>query len=204
MAYDYQKLLKEREEKDTAFSKKLNALRQRRKNVVGKEVGIAVVGDIEDIAIGRSSLGGAEFVMNFRVLRVIGLKWNLSGLLGEKASDGIVYSIGVKLGRDLVSGGLIQGKDGKEFVNNLAQFIVNIKIGIPAIVEWKEDFPNIIKIDECISCGGMMNIGKPICHYEGGVIAGALSEYFKGLIVATEVLCWGHGEETCQFELCAK
>ncbi|MFH1837205.1 MAG: V4R domain-containing protein [Candidatus Omnitrophota bacterium] len=204
MAYDYQKLLKEREEKDAAFTKKLNATRQRCKNVVGKEAGIAVVGDIEDIAIGRPTLGGAEFVINFRILRIIGLKWNLSGLLGEKASDGIVYSIGIKLGRDLVSSGLIQGKDGKEFVTNFAQFIVNMKIGVPTVVEWKGDFPNIIKVDECISCGGMMNIGEPICHYEGGVIAGALSEYFKGLIVATEVLCWGHGEETCQFELCAK
>ena len=159
---------------------------------------------VGDISICRPTLGGAEFVQNFRILRMIGLKWNLSDLLGEKASDGAVYSIGVKLGRDLVSGRVIRGKNAKEFMADLTGFVERMKIGVISVVEWKDDFPNVLRLDESISCAGMLNVGQPVCHYEGGLIAGALSAHFKGLIVAREVLCWGHGEETCQFELRTK
>ena len=198
MAYNYQEILRKKVKKDTEFVKKYSELKEAREKVVGIEAGARVTGDI---TIGRPSLGGDEFVQNFRILRMIGLRWNLAGLLGEKASDGVVYSIGVKLGRYLVSSGVIKGKDAKEFITNFAEFTQNMKIGIPSIVEWKKDFPNIIKVDECITCAGMLNVGEVVCHYEGGIIGGAISEYFKGLIVADEVLCWGKGEETCQFEL---
>ncbi len=204
MAYNYQKMLQEKAEKDKKFGERLKRLRAQRKTLVGKEVGASAVGSSEDIAIGRLTLGGAEFVVNFRVLRIVGLKWNLSSLLGDKASDGVVYSIGVKLGRDLVTARTIYGKDSKEFIASMAKFIEHMKIGVVSVVEWKKDFPNIVKVDECISCGGMKNVGNMICHYEGGIIAGALSEHFKGLIIANEVLCWGHGDETCQFELHAR
>jgi len=201
MAYNYADALKAGAQKDPKFNKALSELRESRKKVVGPEVGAKVVGDINTA---RPTLGGAEFVQNFRILRMIGLRWNLASLLGDKASDGVVYSIGVKLGRDLVSGSIIKGKDAKEFIANFAEFVMNMKIGVSTVVEWKKDFPNIIKFDECISCAGMLNVGMPVCHYEAGIIGGVLSEYFKGLIVADEVLCWGHGEETCQFELSAK
>ncbi|MCK5451360.1 MAG: hypothetical protein KAI70_06310 [Candidatus Omnitrophica bacterium] len=201
MSYDYQTILKETAEKNPVSAKKLSELREKRKQVVGPEIGINVVGEID---LCRPTLDGAEFIKNFRILRMVGLQWNLSSLLGSKAGDGIVYSIGIKLGRDLVTSNLVAGKDPKEFIINFAKLVENLKIGVISVVEWKKDFPNILKIDECISCAGMSNVGEPVCHYEGGIIAGVLSEYFKTLIVAKEVICWGDGGETCQFELYTK
>ncbi|MBU0597087.1 hypothetical protein KKA94_02910 [Patescibacteria group bacterium] len=204
MEYNYQEIIKDRMEKDPEFAQKVKNLREKRKMIENKDHALNLLGNVDDINIGRPTLRGNELVINFRILRLIGLKWNLASLLGEKAGDGIVYSIGVKLGRSLVSGNVIKGKDSKEFITNFAALIMNMKIGVSSIVEWKKDFPNIVKVDECVSCGGMSNIGEMLCHYEGGIIAGTFSEYFKGLIVANEVLCWGHGDETCQFELHAK
>jgi len=201
MSYNYKEILEQKAKEDVEFARILKELRDGRKKIVGSEVGIGVTGNI---VVGRPTLGGAEFVINFRILRMMGLRWNLAGLLGEKASDGVVYSIGIKLGRDLVSGGVVKGKDAGEFITSFTELIKNLKIGIASVVEWKKDFPNVIKVDECISCAGMPNIGEPVCHYEGGIIAGVLSEYFKGLIVADEVICWGRGGETCQFELKAR
>ena len=201
MPYDYQTVLMEKVEKEPESVKKLGELREKRKKAVEEKVGISVVGEID---LCRPTLGGAEFVRNFRILRMVGLKWNLSSLLGGKASDGVVYSIGVKLGRDLVTGSIIKGKEAKEFITNFAKLIEGLKVGVVSVVEWKKDFPNILKVDECISCAGMLNVGEPVCQYEGGIIAGVMSEYFKGLIIAKEVICWGDGGETCQFELYAK
>jgi hypothetical protein len=201
MGYSYQELIREKISKSFEFAQKVELLREKRRKVVGRKIGMEVVGEVE---IGRPTLGGADFVKNFRMLRMVGLRWNLSSLIGKKASNGVVYSIGVRLGRDFVSGGLIKGKDAKEFMDNFIKFVMNMKVGIISIIEWRKDFPNLIRVDECISCAGMLNIGEAICQYEGGIIGGVISEYFKGLIIAEEVLCWGHGEETCQFKLYAR
>ena len=199
MAYDYQKLLNEKAEKDAKFAKELSEFRKAREEVVGKEVGIKVVGSI---AIGRPTLGGAEFVQNFRILRMVGLRWNLAGLLGEKASDGVVYSIGVRLGRDLLAGGLIKkSKKPDEFVTSFAEFLEKTKIGIVSVLEWRNDLPRLIRVGECITCAGALKVATPICHYEAGIIGGVISECINKLVVVEEVRCWGQGDETCDFEI---
>ena len=169
MGYNYQELIKEKISKSSELAQKVGLLREKGKKVAGREIGMEVVGDVE---VGRPTLGGADFVKNFRMLRMVGLRWNLSSLVEKKASSGLVYSIGVKLGRDFVSRGLIKGKDAKEFMDNFIKFIMDIKVGIISIIEWRKGFPNLIKVDECISYAGMLNIGEVICQYEGGTIGG--------------------------------
>jgi hypothetical protein len=199
MTYDYQKLVKEKAEKDKGFAKELNEIREQRKKIVGEEVGTSVIGNI---AVGRPTLGGVEFVKNFRILRMIGLRWNLSGLLGDKASNGLVYSIGVRLGRDILNKGLIEkAKKPDEFVNSFSDFVQDMKIGVVSVLEWKNDLPRLIRIEECITCAGVLNVGGRICHYEGGIIAGIISEYINKLVVVEEVSCWGLGDESCDFKV---
>ena len=201
MIYDYQGSLKKKAQEDKKYAAKLAALRKKRKKVVGEEMGTQIIGEID---LTRPVLGGEEYVRNFRVLRMVGLKWNLSGFLGKKASDGVVYSIGAKLGRDLVTQKVIGGKDTEKFLGNLSEFIKMMKIGITSVVEWDKEYPTVLRVDECISCSGMYNVGDHVCQYEGGIIGGVFSEYFKGLFSDKEVLCWGYGDETCQFEIRAK
>jgi len=198
MAYDYKELIEKKGKEDPAFRKKIDELKEKRKKEVDVEAGITVTGDVE---VGRPTLGGGFFVTQFRILRIVGLRWGLAKIVGKKAGDGITYNIGIGVGKDLIKKGVVKGKTIDEFLTSLATNIEGLKIGIASVTEWSGDFPKRIRVDECITCAGMLNIGKPVCHYEGGVIAGALSEFYKKEVRANEIACWGQGDEYCEFEL---
>ncbi len=72
------------------------------------------------------------------------------------------------------------------------------KIGIPEIV--KKD-PLTIRIYECISCSGVPKINKPLCHFEGGFIAGVLEKIYNKPINLKETHCAGLGDNFCQFRV---
>jgi predicted hydrocarbon binding protein len=48
----------------------------------------------------------------------------------------------------------------------------------------------------------MAPVGRTLCHFEGGLVAGALTTIFKQKIRAVETSCIGGlGDEACGFDI---
>ncbi|KXS40731.1 MULTISPECIES: sigma 54-interacting transcriptional regulator [unclassified Candidatus Frackibacter] len=59
----------------------------------------------------------------------------------------------------------------------------------------------IIRLYECFTCSSMDYIGKNICHFEAGIISGAVSTIINQEVEAVETRCCGLGDNFCEFEL---
>jgi hypothetical protein len=55
--------------------------------------------------------------------------------------------------------------------------------------------------NECATCEGLPAVGRPVCHLERGVLAGALEARLGRSVHAREVKCWGLGDRVCEFEV---
>ena len=135
-------------------------------------------------AIQRPTLGDTLPIPVFRLMRILALP----ALLGESAGP-MLYTAGKTIGAQL------------ELKNteDLLKTIKDLKIGVPKVLEQTER-RIIVQVDECVSCSGLPNIGKFVCDFEGGIIAGALEKILGKTVKATEVKCWANGDETCVFE----
>ncbi len=132
----------------------------------------------------RPKLGDFVAVPVFRVLRHIALE----DIIGQ-GGGGIVYRAGKQIGLSL----------NFENVDDFLDWVEKVKIGIPEIE--KSGRLIVARVYECVTCAGIPNIGKPVCHFEGGLIAGFLEKLLNKKLIAKEVKCWGLGYEVCEFEV---
>jgi len=61
-----------------------------------------------------------------------------------------------------------------------------------------------IRVDvyECVTCSGLKTVGRPLCHFEGGLIAGVVESILKKRTRAHEITCIGGlGDKACGFDL---
>nr|WP_305908926.1 V4R domain-containing protein [Methylomarinum sp. Ch1-1]MDP4521792.1 V4R domain-containing protein [Methylomarinum sp. Ch1-1] len=59
-----------------------------------------------------------------------------------------------------------------------------------------------VDVYECVTCSGLETVGRPICHFEGGLIAGAVQTISGRKARAREITCIGGlGDETCGFDI---
>ncbi len=138
------------------------------------------------LKVTRPLLGDETGVALYRMLRLVAFE----DILGTSAG-GITYYAGKKLGTSL---GITQ----------LDDFLIlcqEQKIGRIEIPTFEE---NLIYVDvyECVTCSGMEPVGRPLCHFEGGLIAGVIEGLLGRSVRAKEQTCIGGlGHETCGFEL---
>lgn len=138
------------------------------------------------LSIVRPTLGNNAGVALYRLLRLVALE----DIIGRGAA-GAAYLAGKKLGMSL---GLTQLED-------FLQLCQDLNIGI---IEVPLATENKIHVDvyECVTCSGLETVGRPICHFEGGLIAGAVQTIMGRKVRAREVTCIGGlGDETCGFDL---
>ncbi len=105
---------------------------------------------------------------------------------------------GMEFGSQLVQKGFIKS------VKDLAPVFAKYKLGILDIF-MEKDVNNGKKMDimvyECIECGGLPNIGEPVCYFETGIITGILKELTHKEVFAEEVRCWASGYSFCHFSV---
>ena len=130
-----------------------------------------------------------KYVINFRLVRHA----NFEEILGF-GTVAVWYRCGYTLGELAVDKGLIKSLD--DFV----KFVVDQRIGLVDLVKESDD-KSRIHVYECISCSGIPNIGKVVCQFEGGLIAGVLSKLTNKKVRTVETHCAGTGYSFCGFDV---
>jgi predicted hydrocarbon binding protein len=134
----------------------------------------------------RPTLGDDAGVALYRLLRLVALE----DIIGRGAA-GTAYVAGKKLGASL---GLSQVDELLELCATLKVGIIKVPIVTPSKVR--------VEVFECVTCSGLTPVGRPLCHFEGGLVAGALQTIFKQKVRAIETTCIGGlGDECCGFDL---
>jgi predicted hydrocarbon binding protein len=138
------------------------------------------------LSVVRPSLGGDAGVALYRLLRLVALE----DIIGRGAA-GTAYVAGKKLGVSL----------GLTNLDAFLELCRQLKIGIikvPIVAQ------NRIKVDvyECVTCSGLKPVGRTLCHFEGGLIAGVVESVMKKPTKAQEVTCIGGlGHDSCGFDI---
>lgn len=138
------------------------------------------------LRVDRPQLGAKAPIALYRLLRLVVME----DLFGRAASAP-AYLAGKQLG---VSLGL---KDLDQFL----KLCHDLKIGRIS-VEVRESGVIHVDVHECVTCAGMKPVGRPLCAFEGGLIAGVVSSIHGVKAQAREVTCIGGlGDETCGFDI---
>jgi predicted hydrocarbon binding protein len=138
------------------------------------------------LKVARPTLGENAGVALYRLLRLVALE----DIIGRGAA-GTAYVAGKKLG---ISLGLTKLDDFLELCHSLKIGIIKV----PVLTTQKVH----VDVYECITCSGMDRVGRALCHFEGGLIAGAVESILKQRTRAHEVTCIGGlGDDACGFDL---
>ncbi len=138
------------------------------------------------LQLSRPTLGDDTGVGLYRMLRLVAFE----DILGTSAG-GITYYAGKKLGASL---GITQ-------LDDFLTLCHEQKIGRIEIPVFEEE-RIYVDVFECVTCSGMTPVGRPLCHFEGGLIAGVVEGLLGRPVRAKEKTCIGGlGHESCGFEL---
>lgn len=143
--------------------------------------------DVENaLKLARPTLGDNAGVALYRLLRLVALE----DIMGRGAS-GTAYLAGKKLGLRL----------GLKKIEDFLQLCADLKVGIIE-VPVKTESKIHVDVYECVTCSGLDPVGRPLCHFEGGLIAGVVEGISGNRVRAREMTCIGGlGDETCGFDL---
>jgi predicted hydrocarbon binding protein len=152
------------------------------------------VGLIDEVSkTNRPVLGNDIPILIFRVFRHFSAGY-VEEVMGRGA--GVVFQNGGReLGKE--AGAMLYKPDPTEYLTAVCQFVRDSKIGILQPRELSDKLL-VVDLDECITCAGMANIGKRICQFEVGFVAGITEVLIKRKPKAFETKCNANGEGTCQ------
>jgi len=138
------------------------------------------------LKVDRPELGDLAGVGLYRLLRLVALE----DIMGPGASA-ISYYAGKKLGLEL----------NLKTVDEFLELCKELKIGLIEVPVMTDTHIHV-DVYECVTCAGMDTVGRPICHFEGGLIAGAVEGIIGKPVQAKEVTCIGGlGDDSCGFDL---
>jgi uncharacterized protein len=152
------------------------------------------MGLIEDVAKTNRPVLGADIpLLVFRVFRHFSAQY-VEEVMGRGAA--VVFQNG---GRDLgrETGTMLYKPDPQDYLREICNFVRDQRIGILRPRELSAELL-VVDLDECITCAGMDNIGKRICQFEVGFVAGVAEVLIKRKPKAYETKCNANGEGTCQ------
>jgi len=156
---------------------------------IGKRTGRSKVEVANAMQVLRPTLGDDAGIALYRLLRLVALE----DIIGRGAS-GTAYIAGKKLGHALNLGKL----------EELLELCKTLKIGVIKVPVLEKSKINI-EVHECVTCSGMTPVGRTLCHFEGGLVAGAVETILKVEVRAQETHCIGGlGHEFCGFDIRVK
>lgn len=99
--------------------------------------------------------------------------------------------LGKEVGRNLYNSDLYK------YLGGVVQWVFDSGVGVLKPVEVSES-NIIVQLDECLTCAGMDSIGKRICHFEVGLVAGIVETFLERKVPGEETKCGANGEGTCE------
>ncbi len=152
------------------------------------------MGLIEEVAkTHRPVLGSDIPLLVFRVFRHFSAGY-VEEVLGRGAAV-VFQNGGRELGKE--AGNMLFKPDPTEYLREVCQFVKDSRIGLLMPREVSDKLL-VLDLDECITCAGMASIGKRICQFEVGFVAGVAEVLIKKKPKAYETKCNANGEGTCQ------
>lgn len=138
------------------------------------------------LKVDRETLGPLAPVALFRLVRLVAFE----EILGRGAA-GPAYIAGKRLGRSL----------GLPNLESFLQLCADLKIGTIKVPKMDDD-AMYIDVFECVTCAGMETVGRKLCAFEGGLIAGVVEGVVKRPVTVSEVTCIGGlGHKSCGFDV---
>ena len=150
-------------------------------------------------AIDRPVLGDAIPLVVFRAFRHFSSDY-VEELMGRSAAV-VFQNGGRELGKEV--GISMMNPDLNTYLGSVIEWVKESKIGLLRPVEVSDE-KIILALDECITCAGMANIGKRICHFEVGLVAGVVEAFTGQKVRAHESKCGANGEGTCEVTVLLK
>lgn len=138
------------------------------------------------LSILRPTLGDTAGLGLYRLLRLVALE----DIIGRGAS-GTAYVAGKKLGQSLAL------KKLDDFLDLCRELKIGV-IEVPVLTKER------VRVDvyECVTCSGLTPVGRTLCHFEGGLVAGAVETILSREVKAREVGCIGGlGHDACSFDI---
>jgi predicted hydrocarbon binding protein len=138
------------------------------------------------LKVDRETLGGNVPVALFRLVRLVAFE----EILGRGAA-GPAYIAGKRLGKAL----------GLPDLAAFLKLCEDLNIGRVEVPKQNDD-AIYVDVYECVTCAGLDTVGRKLCAFEGGLIAGVTESIVKKPVTATEVTCIGGlGHKSCGFDV---
>jgi predicted hydrocarbon binding protein len=143
--------------------------------------------------VDRPQMGEQIPLLVFRAFRHFSAQY-VEDLMGRGAAVAFQNG-GRELGREV--GPMLLKPDLGAYLGAVVEWVRDAKLGLLRAVS-VSDQRLVLALDECITCAGMENLGKRICHFEVGFVAGVVETFVKRKVRASETKCNANGEETCE------
>jgi predicted hydrocarbon binding protein len=145
-------------------------------------------------SVRRPNLGEDVPLVIFRSFRLFSGKY-LEEILGTRGATVLFQNAGRELGKEI--GRTLKEERLDRYLERIGDFMKEAKVGL-LIPESVSDGRIVLSIDECITCSGMKNIGRRICHFETGIVAGLVETFLGKRVKAYETKCNAMGEGICE------
>lgn len=150
-------------------------------NAGGKRIDIT-----NALSIVRPKLGDRAGVALYRLLRLVALE----DIIGRGAGA-TAYVAGKKLGQNL---GITKLEDFLALCSAISLGVIQVPVMTA----------NRIYVDvyECVTCSGMAPVGRTLCQFEAGIVAGVVQTVTGKQAKAKEMTCIGGlGHDSCGVEV---
>lgn len=142
----------------------------------------------------RPTLGPTCHVNLYRMMVHLGLYEQM----GENAKN-VLYKMGSRVGGRYVGSVIADLSTPELAFEELSRIFKENGIGILSVSEASGDEIARIHLEESVTASGFPNIGKKVCHFEAGFIAGYYTKFFGKEVQVKEEECWANGDDDCEF-----
>lgn len=144
-------------------------------------------------------MGTKADVMVYRLFQ-FSLRNVLEDHFGIERTTELLREAGKLAGKEFAAGQLDRGKPLFDYIADLQRKLAELKVGILRMEKVDVDrLEFVLTVSEDLDCSGLPILGRPVCNFDEGFIAGILAHYAGRKFEAQEVDCWATGAKTCRF-----
>lgn len=152
------------------------------------------------VEVGRENLGKEMPVIVYRMFEYA-MRDTLTRMFGKEKMIEILRKAGEKSGRELYKRNLDGTLPLNEFLAQLQEKLIELKIGVLRMEEFDAETGHaVLTVGEDLDCSGLPMVGETVCNYDEGFLTGILDSYTGKEYAVVEVDCWATGDRVCRFD----